>query len=228
MRKIKSIIVHCLDTRPQWMAGTSCDDKVKEVRRWHKTEPKFDFTDIGYHYLIDRDGAIGVGRPIEIAGAHVKGYNHDSVGVALVGGHGVNANDKFLDNYTSKQESALLELIAQLKGQYDIKERNIRGHNDYTDGKACPGFQVQEWLARDEKEKPKNSDRPRLKESTSLKGNGLNILSGGSIAAFGAFYSGVEQTERYIMLGFGGVLLLVGLVLFRKKLLKLARRHGIR
>ena len=44
------------------------------------------FIDVGYHYVIKRDGTVQAGRPLERQGAHVQGYNHLSVGVCLIVG----------------------------------------------------------------------------------------------------------------------------------------------
>ena len=54
------IILHCADTRPDWMAGQSLADKVAEIRRWHVQQRGW--RDIGYHWVIDRDGAVAPGR----------------------------------------------------------------------------------------------------------------------------------------------------------------------
>ena len=228
MRKIDTIIIHCLDVRKDWMAGNTIDDKVKEVKRWH-TDPVEkggnEWTDIGYHYVIDRDGKMGAGRPIERPGAHVYGYNDYSVGVALVGGHGGTAHDKFLDGYTKAQENALMDFIADMRATYPIK--SIRGHNSYGVGKACPCFQVKKWLEGKETEARPPEAKPSVARSTSLKGNLMNIVSGGGLAAFGVFYQGLPDLERYIILGLGGVVLLAGLFLFRKKILKMADSYEL-
>ena len=42
--------------------------------------------DIGYHFVIQRNGEVDEGRPIEQTGAHVKGHNHDSIGICYIGG----------------------------------------------------------------------------------------------------------------------------------------------
>lgn len=77
MRKINQIIVHCSAT-PE---GKNFN--ANDIDRWHK-ERGFDC--IGYHYVIDLDGTIEKGRPIEKVGAHVKGHNSNSIGVCYIGG----------------------------------------------------------------------------------------------------------------------------------------------
>lgn len=141
MRKIDEIIVHCSATRPEWMAGKSLDAKVAEIRDWHKARG---FDDIGYHWIIDRDGSVLEGRQERITGAHVKNRNANTIGVCLIGGFGSSANDQFADHFTPEQGVALRELIDQIKGRHAIKK--VSGHNDYDAGKACPGFRVSRWV----------------------------------------------------------------------------------
>ena len=143
MRPIKEIIVHCTATRPEWWATKSTGQKVAEIRRWHVSERGW--RDIGYHYLIDRNGTIATGRPLEQIGAHTQGRNTGSIGIALFGGHGSAETDQFSDHFTGAQDKALRDLIARLQTQFG--QLRISGHNEYA-AKACPGFQVGLWLDR--------------------------------------------------------------------------------
>lgn len=141
MRTITEAIIHTTATRPNWMATRSVADKVQEIRRWHVDGNGW--SDIGYHYVIDRGGAIGTGRPLERVGAHVKGRNKQSIGIALVGGHGGSETDKFEDHYTDAQEAALRGLIGELKSRFG--DLAVTGHNQYA-AKACPCFYVPTWF----------------------------------------------------------------------------------
>ena len=143
MRNINTIVVHCTATRPDWWQGKSAKQKTAEIRRWHVEDRGW--SDIGYHYLIDRDGTVIEGRSLDRTGAHAKGHNTGSVGIALFGGHGGNASDKFDDNFTEDQERALRELIDSLKADHPITK--IIGHNEVSN-KACPTFVVRDWLAK--------------------------------------------------------------------------------
>ena len=141
MREIDEIIIHSTATRPDWMADKTVDEKVAEVRRWHVEDNKW--SDIGYHFIIDRDGSVGTGRPVEVAGAHTRGHNDKSIGVALVGGFGGAATDAFEANYTGSQEAALIRLLGERQGNHVALK--ISGHNEYS-SKACPCFNVSKWL----------------------------------------------------------------------------------
>ena len=143
MRHIDTIVIHCTATRPDWWSGKTSQQKVDEVRRWHVEDRGW--SDIGYHYLIDRDGTLVEGRPLERTGAHAKGYNTGSVGISLFGGHGGNVSDQFEDNFTEDQDRALRELIDTLKADHPITK--TIGHNEVS-SKACPTFVVRGWLAK--------------------------------------------------------------------------------
>ena len=143
MRPINEIIVHCTATRPEWMAGRPLAEKVAEIRRWHVSDRGW--KDIGYHYLIDRDGKVAEGRPLAQIGAHVAGRNTGTIGIALFGGHGSAETDAFAANFTPAQDQALRGLIAKLMKAHPTIVR-VSGHNLYA-RKACPGFNVPSWYA---------------------------------------------------------------------------------
>lgn len=142
MRKITEIIVHCTATRANWREGQKTSTKVAEVKRWHTKERGW--SDIGYHYLIDRDGTVATGRPLERDGAHVRGRNRGTIGISLFGGHGSSETDDFSENFTPAQDKALRKLIADLRAKYGNVP--VTGHNQYS-RKACPGFNVGKWLS---------------------------------------------------------------------------------
>lgn len=144
MRHLDEIIIHCAATPKGWRAGETTKQKVAEIRRWHVEDRNW--SDIGYHYIIDEDGTVARGRPVEKAGAHVGGKNANSIGICLIGGQGGSANDKFDDNFTQAQDNALRTLIAGLKREYPTIEK-ISGHNQYA-AKACPCFNASAWYAR--------------------------------------------------------------------------------
>ena len=140
MRQINEIFIHCSATQPKWMASNSCQQKVEEIRRWHTDKG---WSDIGYHFVLDRQGDVCVGRPVERVGAHAKGHNKNSIGICLIGGFGSDADDKFEEHYTDLQRKALDNLINDLTDTHS--NAKIRGHNEIS-FKACPGFRVKEYL----------------------------------------------------------------------------------
>jgi hypothetical protein len=76
-RKINEIIVHCSAT-PEGK-----DYSVADIRKWHIQRG---FGDIGYHYVIYRDGTVHKGRSIGKIGAHTSGHNSYSIGICYIGG----------------------------------------------------------------------------------------------------------------------------------------------
>jgi len=168
MRKIDEIIIHAAATRPGWREDESTISKVEEVRRWHVDERGW--SDIGYHFMIDRDGTVEDGRPVSRAGAHVRGHNANSIGVCLFGGHGAAATDDFYDHFTPEQDAALRELIDTLVGKYGTLQ--ISGHNEYS-AKGCPGFQVGDWL----------EDGPIHHDDTAEDPQGLSALVSSILAS---------------------------------------------
>ena len=169
MRPLNEIIVHCTATRPEWWATRTTAQKTAEVKRWHVEDRGW--RDIGYHYLIDRNGYVIAGRPLNQVGAHTQGKNTGTVAIALFGGHGSASTDAFQENYTPEQDKALRSLIAQLQSKYPTITK-VTGHNQYAK-KACPGFYVPNWLAQGQ---PKRQGQ--LKTSTSIPAWFVSFLKG--------------------------------------------------
>lgn len=126
------LVVHCSDTyeRMNWTA--------KDIDRCHRQRG---FLEIGYHYVICRDGTVEDGRDVEVIGAHAKPYNQTSVGVCMIGGR--SDDDQPVSNYTDQQWYALEKLLCSLRDQYP--EAEVVGHNDLNHHKACPCFDVKHW-----------------------------------------------------------------------------------
>ena len=143
MRDIDKIFVHCSATRPNWWAGRSAQEQTAEIKRWHTDERGW--SDIGYHFVIGRDGTVVEGRPVERTPAAQRGHNKGSIAICLLGGHGGASDDAFLDNFTEEQDEALRGLVEDLFDKYDIDDEDVFGHNEVST-KACPCFDVQRWL----------------------------------------------------------------------------------
>lgn len=132
MRTIKEIIVHCAAT-PEGK-----DYTVAQIRKWHLNRG---FKDIGYHYVIYRDGSIHGGRPVEQAGAHCTGHNACSIGVCYVGGLASDGKTP-KDTRTEAQKRSLGNLIARLHKLHP--GATLHGHREFA-AKACPCFDVSEY-----------------------------------------------------------------------------------
>lgn len=143
---MKELIVHAAATPP------SMDIGAREIRRWH-TDPKPQgngWSDIGYHYVIRRDGTLELGRDLDgdgdvldEQGAHVLGHNENTVGVCLAGG--INEAGEDDCNFTAAQYACLESLYGYLKKRFP--DMGISGHREYDDSKGCPCFDVKAWAS---------------------------------------------------------------------------------
>jgi N-acetylmuramoyl-L-alanine amidase len=115
MRKIAKIIIH----------HTGVDTSLEKLRA---SVQRRGYSDIPYHFVIDTDGTLHATRPLTRMGAHCKGHNADSIGVALMGN---------LDKTppTEAQVAALTRLLADLRRQFPVP---VVGHGDLRPT-ACPG-----------------------------------------------------------------------------------------
>lgn len=94
---------------------------VESIRRYHVEVNGWD--DIGYHWLVYRDGSVHAGRPEQLQGAHAKGRNARSIGICLIG----------RDDFTAAQLAALTRLVSEIRGRYPGAKRIERHHEE------CPG-----------------------------------------------------------------------------------------
>jgi len=131
-RIVNEIIVHCSATKP------SQDVSMETIRGWHVNDNNW--SDIGYHWVIERNGTIKAGRPEERSGAHCKDHNSQSIGVCVVGGiNDAGAPDA---NFALPQYASLKLVIDDIRMRHTITK--LSGHRDYS-SKACPSFDVNAW-----------------------------------------------------------------------------------
>lgn len=136
-RRIDKIIIHCSATNEKMDIGAT------EIKKWH-TDPSPDgngWNDIGYHYVIRRNGALELGRPENVIGSHVKNHNANSIGICLVGG--VDRQGNTAKNFTPHQWISLEHIVRKLQLKYPLAI--IHGHNEFA-AKDCPSFDVQSWV----------------------------------------------------------------------------------
>lgn len=136
------IVIHCSATPP------SMDIGVTEIDRWHRARG---WLKVGYHFVIKRDGTVETGRALDAPGAHAKGYNHKSVGICMIGGVTETDRTRPSNNFTPEQWGALRSKVVEVLEVHP--EAKVIGHNEIS-AKACPSFDVQQWLATFEPERP--------------------------------------------------------------------------
>ena len=109
---------------------------VEVIREWHLNRG---FADVGYHFVITKEGVIQEGRSLQHKGAHCKAQskNHTSIGICLVG-------DSTKDGFASVQRKALRYLIGYLNDRYG-REFKISQHSDWESNKPhCAGFTAEQ------------------------------------------------------------------------------------
>ena len=124
MRYVDKIIIHCSDS------DIESHDNIETIREWHLARG---FSDCGYHFYIRKNGVIELGRPIEKAGAHCKGYNRASIGICLGGRH----------EFTEEQFTACRRIINMII-QFNPK-MEIFGHCNFST-KTCPNFDYEKEI----------------------------------------------------------------------------------
>jgi hypothetical protein len=128
-RKVTDIVIHCSDSPGHMDIG------AEDIDRWHKERG---YSQIGYHFVIRRNGKVEIGRPLKRSGAHCKGINRFSIGVCLAG----------RNEFNDEQFDALRGLVKNIKSVFTITK--VAGHRDYPSakrqGKTCPNFEVSDVL----------------------------------------------------------------------------------
>ena len=142
MRKINLIVIHC---------SATCEDRPFTGQALEAAHRRRGFDGTGYHFYIRRDGQILTTRPVERAGAHARGYNAHSIGIAYEGGLDHYGNPK--DTRTEWQRHSLRVLVrallmdypgAKVAGHRDLSpDRNNNGEVEPMEWtKQCPCFEV--------------------------------------------------------------------------------------
>lgn len=138
--RVDFIAIHCSAT------PATSDIGAAEIRRWHRERG---WRDIGYHYVIRRNGEVEKGRPDSVPGAHEPRINSRSLAICLVGGAPPVQSEAYRlglgeDNYTDAQWAALKSLVTELTAKHP--NAVVLGHRD-VEGvrKACPSFDAKAW-----------------------------------------------------------------------------------
>ena len=104
---------------------------TEQIRDYHVRVNKW--ADIGYHYVIEGDGSLHIGRPMPAMGAHARGINSESVGVCVVGD-----NTRDGQGWTPAQVATLRKVVDAYRRHFP--EIDIVGHGQSPgQATACPG-----------------------------------------------------------------------------------------
>ncbi|KAL5277609.1 PGLYRP3 family protein [Megaselia abdita] len=127
----KVIIIHT--ATGDCTTKNDCYRVVRDIQAYHMNEKHYD--DIGYNFLIGSDGNVFVGRGWDFAGAHTRGYNSDSVGIAFIGNFERTSP-------TSEAINAAEQLIASgVESKKLSDEYKVYGHKQLA-ASSSPGEQL--------------------------------------------------------------------------------------
>lgn len=133
-RDIHTIVVHCLQTPVQRA------DSAEDVHKWHKDKG---WSGIGYHYVIQADGTLQIGRDIDKQGAHVYKHNKGTIGVAMAGGMDWDGN--IVENSFTKDTLMVLDdMLRKLMCMYP--DAKVVGHRELDPNRACPCMDIPEFI----------------------------------------------------------------------------------
>jgi len=123
----KRIVIHCSDSK---------NGERYSIDLLRKDHLDRGFSDIGYHLVIQPDGQVDNGRPLNQVGAHTQGHNTGSIGICLIG----------KDKFSAVQFDALRYKIDSLMMMYDMKKTEIYCHYQFdtaiAQGKTCPNVPI--------------------------------------------------------------------------------------
>lgn len=138
MRKVNKLLIHCS------ASDLPHQDSVDAIKDYH-TAPNTQmfqwgiyktvgrgFKDIGYHFVITKDGTLFRGRSELEPGAHCSGHNKDSIGICVTGDM----------HFTQLQFDTLKKLIEILLDNYSLPNNAVYAHNYFTEHKNCPNFDL--------------------------------------------------------------------------------------
>jgi N-acetyl-anhydromuramyl-L-alanine amidase AmpD len=138
MRQITKIVLHTAGAvNPK--TGRAVYQTRDDIDRYHREHNGWRM--IGYHFYIEEDGAVKVGRREDEVGAHVQGFNEHTIGVCVAG-----AGDVL--PFNAKQTAALMTLLARLTRTYRLTSDDTIGHRECPAHgsppvhKTCPGMLI--------------------------------------------------------------------------------------
>lgn len=118
----------------------STRQRLESIRRFHREDRGWG--DIGYHYVIDRDGRIWEGRSIRYQGAHVGNHNEQNIGVLLLGHFDQQSP-------SDRQVAAMQQHVSWLMRRYNVPISRVTTHREWDTARTvCPGHTLQAHMDR--------------------------------------------------------------------------------
>lgn len=137
MNGIQAITVHHDGMSPEVIRSPADAARRLELIRTSHVESR-GWADIGYHLIVDPQGRIWQGRPMNLQGAHVKDQNPHNLGVLVMG--------NFEEQHPTREALSVLdELLAQQAMAHRVPLSAIRTHQEWA-STACPGRHLQAYM----------------------------------------------------------------------------------
>jgi len=118
------------------------DIGASDIDKWHRDRG---FAQIGYHWVIRRNGTVEAGRSEGTVGAHVRGHNTGTIGICVVGGlDRATGPNRGVDNRTPLQIAAQIKLTREVLSRHP--GARVVGHLDLA-ATQCPAYDAAAWWA---------------------------------------------------------------------------------
>lgn len=146
--RIERVTVHHT-ADPNGVPGASLIENVARVKAYQSAhQDDKHWADIGYHFIIDRQGRIFEGRELCWQGAHAgnEKANLHNVGIAVMGNF-----DRIKPS--DAQQVSLEKLMGWLVAEYSLSRAAVAGHDDVRrvstgSGTKCPGKNLDALLEK--------------------------------------------------------------------------------
>lgn len=139
-RKVERVFLHCTANDNHAFRGVGL---AEEINRWHLMNG---WRGVGYHYLIDKEGFVVTGRPVEETPAAQLGKdNLGNVATIAISTHGMwEFTEKSLESVVAMCRA--IDQAYKLDGQ--LKKVTFHGHCEI-DPRPCPVYDYKSLLGLD-------------------------------------------------------------------------------
>ncbi len=113
----------------------STNETMKSVQDLHMDSNHW--ADVGYHYVIDKNGILYEGRDIHVRGSSVAGYNTGTIGVCVMG--------NFEQDFPLEIQLTILQQVVNwLAATYTLT--HLAAHGEFNKESVCPGKNMMPYL----------------------------------------------------------------------------------
>ena len=176
---------------------------VEAMRKYHMEQNGW--SDIAQHLTIDPQGGLWTGRNWNMAPASASGYNgtvaEGPFMIEMVGDF-----DAGQDPFDGEQRKAAFETVAHLMRVFDLKDADVKFHQEMTNQKSCPGTgivradflkEVQKLLAKPKAAARELFDHRHLFGAESTRAAAANDdVSAASVPENAAAGAAIEEAAR--------------------------------